>query len=279
MRRLQCFLGLESKQPNPTRASFVFCHVHDMPISESPTIAFDADAKTFVNSRSKVLYKGITRVLARSFYRQYTPAKRWRRWPRGRNKKKKKTQSGLVRGRCIDRQIGRHVRASRLACTLCINRQKGLGCAPPAPTRTRELDPFARAVCAKLRDMGLIPIAAQVVVSSRSLNLATAVDIVCRNALREYVLIEVKSGFEHSLHDSNGCLLQPPFDSIGKNACPLNQFHLQLLLTSLLFRETFPHCTNLGWPQIMITNERGCSVVPLAEWAVKLSAKMLLYLS
>ena len=274
----------------------MWCAVHDTPFLASPRIAFNSDAKTFVDHESKIRYKGVTKLLAASFYPEYTyrdrkkPRRvRWRGKPgvtdqRSGSRKRNSGKKGLSRGRSVDRQLGVWVQRSKICCSLCARLQpKNIRSTIPGSSGVLGVprpckDPFALAVCAKLAEIRLVPVAAQVVVADRQRCIATAVDLVCRNADGEYVLIEIKSGFERTLHASTGNLLHAPFASINKSDCPLNQFHLQLLVTSVLFRLTFPDCTNVGWPQIMITNAAGCTVVPLAHWAVRTGARLLPFL-
>jgi hypothetical protein len=259
------------------------CAVHETPF-RGATVAFDAKAKTFVDCASGLRYRGVTKLLARAFYPNYTyggGGGKSRRWRRKRDEKSKtqaarpKRRGGLSRGRSVDRQIEKWVRDSMLCCSVCV---------PSSPARKRRdvpracKDPLALAVCAKLAEMRLVPVAAQVVVADSRLCIATAVDVVCRNNMGEYILIEIKAGFEQTLRTSTGALLAAPFASLDQSDCPLNQFHLQLLLTSVLFRRTFPDCVNIGWPQIIITNSHGCTVVPLSNWAVQSGARLLSFL-
>jgi hypothetical protein len=257
--------------------SFLFCVVHNNPFLDPQEVAFDENAGTFVNPRLTRKYSGVTVRLAHAFYPKYK-AKPYRYYKK-KSKKKKCKQSGQERGKTIDRQLTRWAHASVASCSKCQELRQGLDLVSNSTNLPVRLcrDPYATAVRAKLTKLRLVPVASQVVVFYDSIAMATAVDLVCRDSNGDYVLIEVKSGFDQNLRRSSGSRLQKPFEH--QFDCPLNQFHLQLLVTSILFRQTFPQCKeNLAWPQILVTNAAGCESIPLAKWAVTKSDTVIDYM-
>jgi hypothetical protein len=119
--------------------------------------------------------------------------------------------------------------------------------------------------------MKLTPVAAQVPVGCIELKVATAADVVCKDASGRRVVVEIKTGFLSYYHKHTGNNLRgiapPQHDS------PANQHQLQLLLTCELYRRTFPGHI-MGGAYIMRVDPFGVDVIPLQSWVRSSSSKV-----
>lgn len=94
------------------------------------------------------------------------------------------------------------------------------------------------AVCWKaLAARSLSPVACQVVVGCTTLGRGTLIDMVCRDALGRFVVVELKSGFSTYYYKWTGNFMATPFES--QTDCPFNQHQLQLLIGTELYRRSF----------------------------------------
>ena len=122
---------------------------------------------------------------------------------------------------------------------------------------------YTHSVLLTMQREQLQPVAADVPCGSGHARLGTAVDIVAVRAHdpEALVLLELKCGFMRYLHKYQG-LMCAPYERF--HDCPLNQFHLQLALTEVLFRRTYPRA-KLGVPLIINVHPGGCDVYPLNQ--------------
>lgn len=129
---------------------------------------------------------------------------------------------------------------------------------------TKKLAPGTVKLCQALLRLRLTPCAAQVPVGCESLHLATACDIVCEDAQRRKIVVEVKTGFTYHIHKHTGHRMRNLSASVYDS--PYNQHQLQLALTYAMYRHTFPtHKT--GPPVLLRIDPTGVNVVELDAWA------------
>jgi hypothetical protein len=102
--------------------------------------------------------------------------------------------------------------------------------------RPKRFHEYSRKLIVALEKWGLIPIDSEHPVADMAINVASAVDIICRNERNELVLIEVKTGMDNYIQKGNSTL-QGPLSGIFNN-CPLHQAFLQLIMTAEMMKQT-----------------------------------------
>ena len=129
--------------------------------------------------------------------------------------------------------------------------------------------------CAKIWQalvrLGLTPCATQVPVGCPALRSATAADLVCEDALRRKVVVEVKTGFlgYHLRHSGALAGIWP-----RQTDCPANQHQLQAFLTTELYRRTFPtHAVAQG--AVLRVDALGVELTPVQPWVLQGAAAIL----
>lgn len=89
-----------------------------------------------------------------------------------------------------------------------------------------------------LQESNLELIACQFPVADEMTKICTNIDVIVQQPDGVYLLLEIKTGYDtYKRRYAN--YMASPFELL--NDCPLHQHHLQLLVTSLLFRRSFPH--------------------------------------
>jgi hypothetical protein len=111
--------------------------------------------------------------------------------------------------------------------------------------------------------LNLIPKASQVPVGCTALRVGTAVDVVCIDSQQRHVVVEIKTGFAGYYLRHTGNKLKHITPSIDDSAA--NQHQLQLLLTTELYRRTFP-THRIGSPIVLRVDALGVDVLPLQVW-------------
>ncbi len=101
-----------------------------------------------------------------------------------------------------------------------------------------KLHKYTRSLFVLLEENNLRPHASQVHVGSKSLNIATAIDLLCIDTTRprSLVVVEIKTGYNGYLLKSTR-KMKSPFDQVDNH--PLNQHRLQAAVTELLFRKAY----------------------------------------
>lgn len=128
-----------------------------------------------------------------------------------------------------------------------------------------DLHKYTLSLFTQLEGMGMRPVASQVCVGVPSLNMATAVDLVCELVGEQtLVLVEIKTGYNQYLEQDTG-MMRAPFTAIKNH--PLNQHRLQAATTEMLFRATY---TGIGRVNarngthvqslVAVANRDGCAI-------------------
>jgi hypothetical protein len=112
--------------------------------------------------------------------------------------------------------------------------------------------------------LNLTPKASQVPVGCIALRVATAVDVVCVDSQMRHVIVEIKTGFAGYYLRHTGNQLKHITPAVHDSAA--NQHQLQLLLTTELYRRTFPG-HRIAAPVLLRVDALGVDVLPLQAWA------------
>jgi len=202
--------------------------------------------------------RGVTKVIKRLFAPRYIPkfargeaahaAQRAR--AAGARRVRGAGRAGMARGKKVDAQLARVVRLLHHA-GLSVDQYLGEDPLPitrESKDQVEELErlrkkahPFVghllNVLVHKLEDP-LYPIDAQVGVGCyRRLRLGTGVDLVCRDERGGVWIVEIKTGYAENYHQYCS-YLKAPFQEW--NDSPYHQHQIQLLLTTVLYRHTFP---------------------------------------
>jgi hypothetical protein len=110
---------------------------------------------------------------------------------------------------------------------------------------------------------GWTPTGSQVTVGCSILQVATRADVVCAAEGGGIVLLEIKSGYSYC-QEGNAMLKAPYTD---RRNSPLNQHHLQLLLSKVLYQRTHPSHVVTGC-YICRFEPGQVDIHPLAAWAL-----------
>ncbi|KAK3288092.1 hypothetical protein CYMTET_4397 [Cymbomonas tetramitiformis] len=220
--------------------------------------ALDAGRERARSERQGITHHGITKPLRQAYYPKYAftgydatvdAADRSRK--------------GQRFGSAVD----------RAACELVLKfrdrwRRHLRGCTKAAPDlrpMIAELKiPHARHLLLALLRQGLIPIDAQVPVTSADAPLRTEVDFVCCDA-REggMALVELKCGFCGYRTRASGRMQH---ELRQQNDSPEMQHHLQLALTTRMFRQTYRDVTRVS-AYVVYCDDTGVTRQPLRVWA------------
>jgi hypothetical protein len=133
--------------------------------------------------------------------------------------------------------------------------------------RLQRLSAPTKAFFEALRKLKLKPIRAQVPVKRTSKNgkaYATGVDVVCKNAHGQYVLVECKSGFTGYYRNCTQYRMKAPLQAFTD--CQANQHQIQLAATREAYRETFPS-HDLAPPIILHVEGTKVTLHALKQWA------------
>lgn len=225
-----------------------------------------------------VALRGIKPTQANLFYPKYSykaakfGAKRMIPASRQHHDSKHDKMMGMELGGYVDREVGRLCNVLS-ACRQELTLAQFLNHNIPLPLtisqghfvelqRARQhMHLYTHSVLLTLLREDLQPVAADVACGSGHARLGTAVDIVAvrASAPNLLVLIELKCGFMNYLHKYQG-KMEPPYSHFTD--CPLHQFYLQLALTEVLFRRTYPRA-RLGLPLVINVHAGSCDVYPL----------------
>lgn len=118
----------------------------------------------------------------------------------------------------------------------------------------------ARLVFSMLRQLGLAPLAAQVAVRNSRLGIGTACDLVCVDAARQAVVVELKACRSSTLSRSCGPM-RAPFQHFDDS--PLNQYFLQLCATRDMYRATFPALAVSERAYVLVVSDARCAAYRL----------------
>lgn len=260
--------------------------LHDKPVDP---VRFGVGHGFFVGEGS---LRGVTKVLKRLFAPHYNPkyvrgqaadaAGRARR--AGRGKVKGAGRAGMARGKRVDQELTRVV---RLLTHARMGVRTWLGDEPLVATvenkeAVEELARLRKAghpcvrnilnVLANKFKRPLYPIDVQVAVGQfRVLRLGTAVDLVCKDDKGGVWIVEIKTGHVSNYHQY--CKqMEYPFEAFVDS--PYYQHQIQLLLTTTLYRHTFPHSPVVGACVVRI-DDYVAHVYELLPELVKLRPKCL----
>ncbi len=118
----------------------------------------------------------------------------------------------------------------------------------------------------------ITPIYTQVPVGNHALRLGTCVDVVALDKNGRDLILEIKQGFESYLWKSTRQRMRYPFQN--QTDCCANQFQLQLLLTTMLYKHSHPdRIVDGSW--IIHFHTHGAQIHELRPWAAQNAAKML----
>lgn len=181
--------------------------------------------------------KGLTDVLKKTFYSNYSWKKAWKIGSNIRKKEdsmrkkmgipqqdklfEKTSKGGIKKGKKVHEQMQD---TAKYGWSEYLKRNK-------------ETEPETMWLWAWMMKMGLSILASEVPVGFKDIGVATAIDMVCENDNKELVLVEWKTGMENSFHVSTGKMkgiLGSYFDN-----SQMNQAQLQLHVSRLMFEETY----------------------------------------
>lgn len=229
--------------------------VHPLHRAPADPVRFGVGHGFFVGEGS---LRGVTDVIKRLFTPRYNP--KFARGEAAHAAQKARAvgarrvrgagRGGMARGRKVDSQLARVVRLLHHAG---LSVDQYLGKAPLPVTREskdqvdelerlrKKAHPFVghllNALVHKLEDP-LYPIDAQVAVGCyRRLRLGTGVDLVCRDERGGVWIVEIKTGYTENYRQFCG-YMRAPFNE--RDDSPYHQHQIQLLLTTVLYRHTFP---------------------------------------
>ncbi len=191
-----------------------------------------------------------------------------------------KQQEGMKRGNKLDYQIHRSILFSRqydippVAFVNSIKRkQQGI------PEGTREklermigsftdntLHFWQMCVVKQLR-----PVCSQLTVGDVEANLATRVDVVCEDHMKNSVLIENKTGYTTYYHDACGPMQTP---CTRRNDSPYHQHQMQLAMTVLLYLQTYPWRSTVS-SFVWRYDHSGVTEYPLDDHAIEDATKLM----
>lgn len=173
--------------------------------------------------QDKQFIRGLTPILKRVFY----PLFEYNR-----------ANHGLTTGVTVNASGGRHkglVKGIKIdeEITHIINVERQVSQSKCHPTTWRFFS--------SLRERGLRPIKAQVVVGSKEINVATRMDVLCMDNDSKtpgYVVLELKTGYLHYYDRHTGNTMPAPLEVLPDS--PYNQHQLQVGMTRWLFEKTYP---------------------------------------
>lgn len=168
------------------------------------------------NSPKRKFVKGLTKVLAKTFYsdyeyiaNQYQPTN---------SSGLSNPHEGLRRGRIVHEQLQDYGNKTSTRKFQKMN---------------PKLHEYSRNAIAWLLKYDLEPLFSEFPVADQTLSMGTAVDMVCSDQEDNLVLIEWKNGMNNYIHRGSD-KMQGPFEQPVVNS-PLNQAFLQLCFTKLFF--------------------------------------------
>ncbi len=241
-----------------------------------------------------IVLKGITKVLNKVFYPKYSyetategpsqivpdPSAQSivpHHTRRGRARKFA-SKAGLALGRKIDREITLTVnwfRQHSLPAAFFIDkkfRTRYVGATQEIRLACNRLAFHTRQFWCLAVKLNFTPVRTQVPVGNTSLGLGTCVDVLALDSSGKTLILEIKHGFSSYLWRSTRHRMNAPFNL--QTDCCANQFQLQLLLTTLLYKNEFPAVSVAGsW--VIRCHSEGCDVYHLRPWACQNAAAML----
>ena len=233
----------------------------------SSNVSFNAARKSIARNGRAV--SGLTKLLKARFYPNWSYAKAGTQ-----NTEKHTIKGGKRVGNGTDQAISQSVTLAiqhHLRPAVFFQKAALLEAAKRLPLKprmhlrrlfTRRL-PYLRWFWQSMERCDYTPVATQVPVAHRCLDVGTLVDVVCKNGQQQYVILEVKTGFDNYYTSSNATM-KAPFETMPN--CPQNQHHLQLAATRAMFQMTFPTLPIAG-ASLMRFHSGGVSKICLANWA------------
>lgn len=216
------------------------------------------------SSDEKKTYKGINKDIVKAYggggtklKKSSTPLTEDTKLDEGESK-----ANGAVLGKLVDRQL-------RQAITLM--RTNGwsfdkmiLKCGGKMHRRSMNILLF-------IKQQRLIPIACQLSVSCETSRRATDLDMLLWDpATKQYILFEVKCGYNYSNYQIGTVAMYPPFEALMD--CEYHRHMIQLLVTLVLFKRTF-NVDNVSGLLIRVTNSTVYHY-PLERWALDCEASI-----
>ena len=107
----------------------------------------------------------------------------------------------------------------------------------------------------------LSPVSTQTPVASGAVG--TQLDLLCKNADNEHIVIEMKTGCEKSF--THGKMMPAPFQTLLFNTH--REHILQTLMTSRCYRRTYP-TRKVGAPLLLRSSRDGIHVYSMPQWAI-----------
>jgi hypothetical protein len=261
---------------------------------------FDKRRKAIFHVASKRVLPGLLNTNRKAFYPKYTFERATRDTVvshtynttmsapvNGDGEARSTTRRGsLKRGTLLDTQMGRTMtffKRYKLSHAFFFDadvRRAWTTTDVPAHVRAycNKVAPFTRACWKTFFELGLFPVAWQVVVGCTRMKRGTLLDMVCKNTEGQYVVIEFKSGFNSYYYKWTGHYMRAPFGA--QTDCAFNQHQIQLLMGTELYRrcywpgESLQSSNRLGTPLLMrfrTTDDDGVAadVHPLRPWALE----------
>lgn len=128
----------------------------------------------------------------------------------------------------------------------------------------RGMQADARQICCALLMHHLRPIRAQFPVGHELLRIGTAIDLLCKDQRGDYVVVEIKRGFDVYYEAHTEHTMQPPWHAM--NDSPHNQHQIQLGLTLLMFCRTTGLSLERVRGLVLRTMSKGVMKYPLEHW-------------
>lgn len=200
-----------------------------------PLVQWNTSANTVIVNG--VYHRGLTDVLKSTFYPSYN-VQQSNRGPKGPALAVRPHRSqGKYLGRRVDQELKQFYDHKNPSC-----------CAE------------STAVINYLADQKLQVVYSQFPVADSDLRLCTAIDLVTQTPDGTLVLIEVKTGYHNYRHRFQRTMAGP-YQQL--NDSPYHQHQLQLLLSTRLFRDSFP--SQICRAELLYTTPHGVTVHPLLE--------------